>query len=176
MKKKLFMYVLIVLFVFIIFLYAFTALENIFIKPVDNIVEDIDGKNIIVFEEIHDDNICHGNYLLNNGTIYSYSYEYNKDDKLENKLLYMKDSTESKLDKMKKKDMGYLNMYINNLKYTYFKRTTKTDRPTKIIYYVDYKKNNTKVIISSGELIMKNKSFSAARIISILKKYSIRVD
>ena len=176
MKKKLFMYFLIVLFIFFIGAYAFTSIEDYFVKSLDVINEELDEKTILVFEEVVEDNICHGKYLLNNGTIYSYSYEYTEELDLDTRITKMKDNVESKLDKMKKKDKGYLNMYVDNLKYSYFKRTTKTDRPTKVIYYIDYKKNQTKIIISSGAEIMKNKSFSSSRVISILKKYSIRVD
>ena len=176
MKKKLFFYFIITLFIFFILAYAFTTIENYFVKSTDIIIEDFDEKEIIVFEEVVEDGICHGKYLMNNGSIYSYSYNYTEELELNDRIDQMKKHTESKLDKMKKKDKGFLSMYIVKLKDSYFKRTTKSDRPTKVIYYIDYKKNQTKIIISSGELVMKNKSFSGSRVVSILKKYSIRVD
>ena len=176
MKKKLFMYFIIGLFIFFILAYAFIAIENYFVKSLDVINEEIGEKEIVFFEEIHEDNEIHGMYLLNNGNIYSYTYSSYGDKTVEEKISNMKDSTLSKVDKITKKDKGYLNMYIGKLKYSCFKRTTKADRPTKKIYYIDYNDNKLKTVISSGEEVMKNKSFSAARIISILKKYSIRVD
>jgi len=176
MKKKLFIIFIICLFSFIMIAYALTTIENYFVKSVDVINDKLDEKDIVVFEEIVEDGICHGKYLLNNGTIYSYSYKYEGEIDLNDKLSNMKKYVESKLDKMKKKDKGYLSMYIPKLKYSYFKRTIKSERPTKKIYYIDYKDYKLKVVISSGEEVMKNKSFSASRVISILKKYSIRVD
>ena len=172
MKKKLFMICIIGLFSFIIIAYAVTSIENYFIKSVDVINDKLDEKDIIIFEEIIEDDTCHGKYLLNNGTIYSYSYKYEGEIDLNDKLSNMKKNVESKLDKMKKKDKGYLSMYAPKLKYSYFKRTIKSDRPNKKIYYIDYKDYKLKVVNSSGEEVMKNKSFSASRVISILKKYN----
>ena len=70
MKKKLFMYVLVILFVIIMGLYAFNAIETIFVKSVDVINETLDEKAIIFFEETSDDNESRGLYLQNNGNIY----------------------------------------------------------------------------------------------------------
>ena len=176
MKKKIFMYFLIGLFVFFMFLYTYSTIENYLVKAQDVINEELDDKDIVIFQEIIEDNTTSGKYLLNNGDIYSYSYEYKKDLSFEERINYMKNNTGSKVDKIKKKDKGYINMYAPDLKYSYFKRTTKTDRPSKKIYYIDYEKKKLKVINSSGEEVMKNKSISASRIISMLKKYSIRVD
>ena len=176
MKKKLFMYFLIAMFVFFIGLYTYNTIEDIMVKRVDLIKEDLDEKTIIFFEETVEDNTCFGKYLQNNGVIYSFSYEYDKEDTLENKLLKMKDLTESKHGSIKRRDKGYLNMYVDDLKAKYYQSKLSTDKPSTFIYYVDYKKNRDIIVISSGGEVYKNRSLSSSRIISILKKYSIRVD
>lgn len=176
MKKKFFMYVLIALFCIIILLYAITTIENYMVKSLDVIEEDLDEKDIVVFQEIIEESTCSGKYLLNNGDIYSYSYTCMGKPTIEERNTNMLKYTGQKLDKIKKKDKGYLNMFLGSLKDDAFKRTTKTDRPSKKIYYIDYKNDKLKIIISSGEEVMKNKSFSSGRVISMLKKYSIRVD
>ena len=176
MKKKLFMYVLIILFVIIMGLYAFNAIETVFIKSVDVINETLDEKAIIFFEETSDDNESRGLYLQNNGNIYSYSYTSFGDKTIEDKISHMKESTKSKIDKISKKDKGYLNMLIGKLKPKYYARKTKSDRPSKYIYYINYDKNEAMPLLSSGETVVKNRGLSSSRIVSILKKYSIRVD
>ena len=176
MKKKLFMYFIIALFSFFIFLYAFIAIENYLVKAQDVINKSIEDKAIIIYEETIDTDGVRGKYLTNDGTIYTYSYASYGDKTLEEKLSEIKESTESKVEKITKKDKGYLSMFVGKLKNSAFKRTIKSDRPSKKIYYVDYDNNKTKIIISSGSEVMKNKSLSSSRIISMLKKYSIRVD
>ncbi len=176
MKKRLFMYFLIFMFIFIMGLYIYTAIENFVINKVDVIKEDLDDKAIMFYEETIEDNISFGKYLQNNGVIYSYSYQYSDKDSLEDKISKMKDHTESKLGNLKKRDKGYLNNSVDNLKNKYFHSKLSTDKSTKYIYYIDYKKNRKLIVISSGGDVYKNKSISSSRIISILKKYSIRVD
>lgn len=177
MKKKLFMYFVISLFAIFIILYAYVSIENIFVKALDVINEDLDEKAIIMFQETIEDNNVYGQYLLNDGNIYSYNYKKVDIDNFEDKLTIIEDNKGDKIDKVKKKDKGYLNMFNPKLKNEYFKRTiSKSDRPSKYIYYVDYKKKRFITVISSGTEVYKNKSFSSSRVISILKKYSIRVD
>lgn len=176
MKKRLFMYFLIFMFIFIMGLYIYTAIENFVINKVDVIKEDLNDKAIIFYEETIEDNISFGKYLQNNGVIYLYSYQYSDKDSLEDKISKMKDHTESKLGNLKKIDKGYLNKSVDNLKNKYFHSKLSTDKLTKYIYYIDYKKNRKLIVISSGADVYKNKSISSSRIISILKKYSIRVD
>ena len=50
MKKKLFMYFIIGLFIFFILAYAFIAIENYFVKSLDVINEEIGEKEIVFFE------------------------------------------------------------------------------------------------------------------------------
>ncbi|MBR4830629.1 MAG: hypothetical protein IKZ96_02565 [Bacilli bacterium] len=177
MKKKIFMGVIIGLFSLFITAYAYVSIENFFIKSLDIIDENLDEKAIIIFEETIEDDSIYGKYLLNDGTIYSYNYKYKEVDSFEDKLTLIEDSKGNKIEKIKKKDKGYLNMFNPKLKNKYFKRTvSKSDRPSKYIYYVDYNKSRFITIISSGTEVYKNKSFTSARVISILKKYSIRVD
>lgn len=177
MKKKIFMGVIIGLFSFFIIAYAYVTIENFFIKSLDVIDETLDEKAIIIFEETIEDDSIYGKYLLNNGNIYSYNYKKTDTDSYEDKLTLMEDNKGNKLEKIKKKDKGYLNMFNPKLKNKYFKRTlSKSDRPSKYVYYVDYNKDKLIILISSGTEVYKNKSFTSARVISILKKYSIRVD
>ncbi len=177
MKKKIFMGVIIGLFSFFIIAYAYVTIENFFIKSLDVIDETLDEKAIIIFEETIEDDSIYGKYLLNNGNIYSYNYKKTDIDSYEDKLTLMEDNKGNKLEKIKKKDKGYLNMFNPKLKDKYFKRTlSKSDRPSKYVYYVDYSKDKLIILISSGTEVYKNKSFTSARVISILKKYSIRVD
>ena len=177
MKKKIFMGVIIGLFSFFIIAYAYVTIENFFIKSLDVIDETLDEKAIIIFEETIEDDSIYGKYLLNNGNIYSYNYKKTDIDSYEDKLTLMEDNKGNKLEKIKKKDKGYLNMFNPKLKNKYFKRTlSKSDRPSKYVYYVDYSKDKLIILISSGTEVYKNKSFTSARVISILKKYSIRVD
>ena len=177
MKKKIFMGVIIGLFSFFIIAYAYVSIENFFIKSLDIIDENLDEKAIIMFEETIEEDSIYGKYLLNDGNIYSYNYKKTDVDSFEDKLTLMEDGKGNKIEKIKKKDKGYLNMFNPKLKNKYFKRTvSKSDRPSKYIYYVDYKKNRFIILISSGTEVYKNKSFTSARVISILKKYSIRVD
>ena len=177
MKKKIFMGVIIGLFSFFIIAYAYVTIENFFIKSLDVIDENLDEKAIIIFEETIEDDSVYGKYLLNDGNIYSYNYKKIDIDSYEDKLTLMEDNKGNKLEKIKKKDKGYLNMFNPKLKNKYFKRTvSKSDRPSKYIYYVDYNKNKLIRGISAGTEVDKNKRFTSARVISILKKYSIRVD
>jgi len=177
MKKKIFMGVIIGLFSFFIIAYAYVTIENFFIKSLDVIDETLDEKAIIIFEETIEDDSIYGKYLLNDGNIYSYNYKKTDIDSYEDKLTLMEDNKGNKLEKIKKKDKGYLNMFNPKLKNKYFKRTlSKSDRSSKYIYYVDYSKDKLIILISSGTEVYKNKSFTSSRVISILKKYSIRVD
>jgi hypothetical protein len=67
-------------------------------------------------------------------------------------------------------------MLICKIKPKYYTRKTKSDRPSKYIYYINYEKNEAMPLLSSGETVVKNRGLSSSRIVSILKKYSIRVD
>lgn len=176
MKKRLFMYFIIFLFVLIMGMYIYSAVETRFIKSVDVINESLDEKDIVFFEETNDENEYRGLYLLNNGSIYSYSYTSYGDKTVEEKISDMKDSTKNKIDRISKKDKGYLNMLIGKLKVKYYTRKNKTDRPSKYLYYVDYDKDELITLLSSGETVVKNRGINSSRIVSILKKYSIRVD
>ena len=175
-KRQLFMYFIIVLFIIILILYAYNAIENHFIKSVDVIKEDLEEKDIIFFQETIDEEGISGKFLTNDGTIYIYNYASYGDKTFEEKINDIKSSTYSKVEKITKKDKGYLNLLIGKLYEKYHKRNVKTDRLPKYIYYVDYDKGKLIPLISSGELVIKNRGLSSTRIISILKKYSIRVD
>ena len=175
-KRELFKYFLIALFIIILVLYAFNALENYFIKSVDVINENLDSKEIVFFVETIEDNEIRGKYLTNDGTIYTYNYVSYGDKTYVEKLDDIKNSTSNKIEKITKKDKGYLNMFIGNLKDKYYRRTVKTERPSKYLYYVNYEKEELMPLLSSGKDVIKNRGISSSRIISILKKYSIRVD
>lgn len=175
-KRELFKYFLIGLFIFILCAYAFNTIENQFIKTVDVINENLEAKDILFIQETKEDDEMRGKYLTNDGTIYTYNYVSYGDKTFEEKLDNIKNSTANKVEKISKKDKGYLNLFVKKYKEKYYTRSVKTDRPSRYIYFVNYDKNEFMILLSSGKEVIKNKGIASSRTISVLKKYSIRVD